>query len=82
MLDNKTFTQLKNAMNDFAYIHFFKYNDMGAAKEAVGLFCSASVFIKKDAAMERTKKILKEMNFPYTVSEKGIENTKHFEIFF
>lgn len=80
-MDKIIFNQLKRAMSDYAYPNYFILKELGKS-EVVGIFCTCSVFVTKDKSLERVKKVLAENNYPYTISEKGMENTKHFEIKF
>jgi hypothetical protein len=80
-MDKKVFTTIKNAISDWAYPNFFIYEKLG--KETVtGIFCTCSLFVTKNKSIERTKKVIEDNKLPYTVSELGMENTKHFEIRF
>lgn len=79
-MDRKQFDLLRNKMSAFAKINFFTMSDI--TKKAVGLFCTVDTEIKKDSSIERVKDILKELEFPYTVTEEGLSQTKHFLIRF
>lgn len=78
-MDKTIFTKLKKAMVDYARINFFQYNDLGG-NIPTGIFCTSSVFIKKDFAMEEVERIIKKNKYPYSVSEAGYELTRHFVI--
>lgn len=79
-MNKKQFQKLKENTSSFCKINFYQISL--ETKEATGLLCSSFSFLRKDSVLEQMKEVLKELKYPYTVSEEGLTNTNQFYIRF